>query len=111
MGHHVRSNPLMGRCRDLRRGVVLGLLVAATLSAAEATPRAQVPDKHRELFRQNCVSCHGAEKQKGHFRVDDLPYTIATVESAARWQKVLNALNAGDMPPEDKPPLDKSLKV
>lgn len=110
MGSWVRQFPPMSQFRDLRR-VVLGLVLAATLPAAEGLPRAQVPDKHRDLFKQNCVSCHGAEKQKGHFRVDDLPYAITTVEGAARWQKVLNALNAGDMPPEDKKPLDKSQKV
>lgn len=61
-----------------------------------------MPEKHRALFKEHCVSCHGAEKQKGKFRVDDLPLSITNVEIAEKWQKVLNAMNSGDMPPEDE---------
>ncbi len=61
-----------------------------------------MPEKHRALFKEHCVSCHGPEKQKGKFRVDDLPFTITNVETAEKWQKVLNAMNSGDMPPEDE---------
>jgi len=61
-----------------------------------------MPEKHRVLFKEHCVSCHGPEKQKGKFRVDDLPLSITNVEIAEKWQKVLNALNSGDMPPEDE---------
>ncbi len=61
-----------------------------------------MPDKHRALFKEHCVLCHGPEKQKGQFRVDDLPLAITNVETAEKWQKVLNAMNSGDMPPEDE---------
>lgn len=91
--------------------VLIAWAISTTLSAADPSPRAQVPEQHRELFKQNCVSCHGPEKQKGNVRLDDLPYAITTVEAATRWQQVLDVLNAGDMPPEDKPPLGKAQKV
>lgn len=71
-------------------------------SAATEPSHAAMPEKHRALFKENCISCHNADKQKGHFRVDNLPFTITTVEAAEKWQKVLNAMNAGDMPPEDE---------
>lgn len=61
-----------------------------------------MPEKHRALFKEHCVSCHGPEKQKGKFRVDDLPLAITNVEIAEKWQKALNAMNSGDMPPEDE---------
>ena len=34
-------------------------------------------------------------------RLDDMPAAIDTVEAAERWQRVLNQLNSGDMPPDD----------
>ncbi len=74
------------------------LLLPSVLLAADPA----MPDKHRALFKEHCVSCHGPEKQKGKFRVDDLPLTITNVEVAEKWQKVLNAMNSGDMPPEDE---------
>ena len=74
------------------------LSVPYVLSAAEPAMDA----KHRTLFKDHCVSCHNAEKQKGKFRIDDLPFTLSNVETAEKWQKVLNAMNSGEMPPEDE---------
>ena len=86
----------------------LFLFIAALLSvhnsslAAEVQGRAVMDQRHRALFQENCVSCHGPEKQKGKFRVDDLPFEITNIETAEKWQKVLNQMNSGDMPPEDE---------
>lgn len=84
------------------------LLIAALLSAqassqaAEAQGRAVMDQRHKALFQETCVSCHGPEKQKGKFRLDDLPFEIKDIETAEKWQKVLNQMNSGDMPPEDE---------
>lgn len=64
--------------------------------------KVEVPARHRALLERHCQGCHGAEKQKGKFRLDDLPMGIGNVETAERWQKVLNALNSGEMPPEEE---------
>ena len=69
---------------------------------AAAQEAVVIQKKHRALFQETCISCHGPEKQKGKFRVDDLPFEIKDIESAERWQKVLNQMNSGDMPPEDE---------
>ena len=78
------------------------LLAHSASQAAEIEARVVVPEKHRALFNEHCVSCHGEKKQKGKFRVDDLPFTISDIETAERWQKVLNQMNSGEMPPEDE---------
>jgi hypothetical protein len=77
--------------------LVLGSSVAA---ATEPTP-ARIDEAHRAFFRDYCVECHGAKTQEGQLRLDDIPLAIATVEQADRWQKILNQLNSGEMPPED----------
>ncbi|MEY2598602.1 MAG: hypothetical protein RLZZ142_861 [Verrucomicrobiota bacterium] len=56
----------------------------------------------RGFLEQYCVSCHGEEKQKGKVRLDTLLPAIGDLETAERWQKVLNAINAGEMPPEEE---------
>ncbi|NBV24275.1 MAG: DUF1592 domain-containing protein [Proteobacteria bacterium] len=97
--------------------VSLLLLVAAfcftpfTIRAAESDARAGMNEQHRALFNEHCVSCHGPEKQKGKFRVDDLPFTITTLETAERWQKVLNQMNSGAMPPEDAKQPERGAKT
>jgi len=86
--------------RALRLTLCLPPLLFA--SVAVAAPIPALDAKHHALFKAYCVSCHGPEKQKGNFRIDDLPFSLSSVETAEKWQKVLNAMNSGDMPPEDE---------
>ena len=80
------------------------LLFAAAFSGARGveTPAGAMTERHRVFLETNCLGCHGPEKQKGKFRVDDLPLAMTDLPTAERWQKILNALNSGEMPPEDE---------
>lgn len=80
--------------------LLAALMLASPISHAADPPRAAMPEKHRAMLQEHCAKCHDAKTQKGKFRVDDLPYAIGNVEAAERWQKVLNALNSNEMPPE-----------
>lgn len=66
-----------------------------------ATPEARIDEKHRAFFKEYCVECHNADKQKGKLRLDDIALNLNTVQLADRWQKILNQVNSGEMPPED----------
>jgi hypothetical protein len=78
-------------------GVVLMTLPAVADAASEAV----VPLRHQPLLARHCGSCHGAEKQEARLRLDTLSLAIDTPQAAEIWQKVLNAMNSGEMPPED----------
>ena len=86
-------------------------LVAAWPAAASALPAAKMDERHQQLLSANCYSCHGPETQEGGVRLDDLPLSISSVAAAERWQKVLNVLNSGEMPPEDEPQPDPQVKL
>lgn len=81
------------------------LLIAAVLAcsslaqAAEPAP-ARLAEKQRAFFNDYCIECHGSQTQEGKLRLDNISFAIGSVEQADRWQKILNQLNAGDMPPE-----------
>jgi len=94
-----------------RHLVILSAACVTVSTVVAAPPVAQMPGKHGAFFEKNCVSCHGPEKQKGKFRVDDLSFEITEVQNAERWQQVLNTLNAGEMPPDDEPQPDKTTKA
>ncbi|NJM55720.1 MAG: DUF1587 domain-containing protein [Verrucomicrobiae bacterium] len=81
---------------------LLVLLVLAAVQASAAEPRAVMPQEHAAFFKSYCLDCHNADKQKGKVRLDEIPFTIADIPTAERWQKVLNAINSGEMPPEDE---------
>lgn len=89
----------------------LAALLLAPLAAFALAPQAQLDEKHRAFFKDYCVECHKAEKQKGDLRLDDIGFGIGTIEDAERWQKILNALNSGEMPPEDEKQPDKARKT
>jgi hypothetical protein len=90
---------------------VSGLWPVGMLHAAVPPAPAALPQKHTPLLKEYCQGCHGPEKQKGEFRVDDLPLTINTIQDAERWQKVLNQMNSGEMPPEEEKQPPKGLKA
>src|ERR1041385_3965934 len=77
------------------------LMFVCGIYAQGSTSATPIDEKFRGVLGQYCVSCHGEKKQKGKFRVDRLPYKLSTVEAPDQWQKVLNALNSGDTPPEE----------
>ena len=82
-----------------------GAAQAAGLLKSEAVQsvpvRAELPGQYRAFFEKYCVECHGAEKQKGKVRLDDISLSVDTLKKADEWAKILNSLNSGDMPPED----------
>jgi hypothetical protein len=81
----------------------LVLVLAFITSALFAKPPQAVLDaKHRVFLKDNCLTCHNAEKQKGKVRLDDIAFRLDSVEKADLWQKVLNSINSGEMPPEDE---------
>jgi len=70
-----------------------------------------MPEQHREFFKINCIECHGEDTQEGKLRLDEISFSLDSVENAERWQKILNQLNAGDMPPEEVEQPDKTAKT
>ncbi|MFN0075641.1 MAG: DUF1592 domain-containing protein, partial [Prosthecobacter sp.] len=88
--------------------MALGLLSCPSLAQQ---PQATLDAKHRAFFKDNCLSCHNAEKQKGKVRLDDIAFSVDAVEKADLWQKVLNSINSGEMPPEDEKQPDPAAKT
>ena len=82
----------------LRRLLLLPLLATLTFGAAQ---EARIDEKHRAFLKEYCVECHNADKQKGKLRLDDIALKLDTVQLADRWQKILNQVNSGEMPPDD----------
>ena len=96
----------------LYRSIMACLLCyAMSVAFARAAPSAVVAERYRTLLDTHCKKCHGAESQEGKFRLDTLAFNILDNQTAAGWQKVLNVLNSGDMPPADEMPLEKNAKA
>ena len=67
-------------------------------AAAEETDAGSVVP----LLQQLCADCHGEKKQKAKFALHDIDPDIAGGGDIERWEKILEMLSIGDMPPEDE---------
>ena len=75
---------------------------AASALPLTGTQVTKLPRAKLEPFvNKYCIDCHGPDEQNGQVRFDRVKWQISNVDTAQRWQDVLDQLNAGDMPPED----------
>jgi hypothetical protein len=82
---------------------------SAALELQHSPSITKLPRASLEPFlNKYCIDCHGPDEQNGQVRFDQIDWKISDVDTAQRWQDVLDQLNAGDMPPEDalQPPDD-----
>ncbi|MEM8671565.1 MAG: DUF1592 domain-containing protein [Planctomycetota bacterium] len=70
-----------------------------------------MPEKHTAVLRQYCFECHDASAAEGGVDLESLSLRMDDLRTAETWQKVLNTINAGEMPPEDADPLSADAKT
>lgn len=84
---------------SLRR-INLAVISLATLPAIAAdSPAAADP---RAFFQKHCIECHDADAKKGDLDLTALAGDFATPETFARWVKVHDRIESGEMPPKRK---------
>jgi mono/diheme cytochrome c family protein len=96
-------------------GATLSRLQPETGPKVQVAPTRETPTgkQYKTLVRpfldQHCSSCHSGAKPKGKFRVGELGPDFAGKANRQMWQTVLKRLEAGEMPPKEKPrpPEDK----
>ena len=95
----------------------VGLTVAIAVYSLFSDANGEIPGgaailrTREQLLKAHCFKCHAADPVEAGVRLDDLPFEIATVAAAERWQKVLGVLNSGEMPPEGEPAIDAAAKT
>ena len=98
----------IARCRSARYGLLAWHFCAgsgperSTYVQARRATQGRAHEKHQFFLEDHCYNCHDNSLQKGMVNLEALPLEITTLEQAELWQKVLNALNSGEMPPPDK---------
>ncbi len=80
------------------------LLLLTVSSAAASDPLSQ----SRPFLRQHCYACHGPEKQENELRFDTLTTDLSIHDALQAWQAIVDQLNLGTMPPEERPQPDQA---
>ncbi|MEC5125441.1 DUF1592 domain-containing protein [Verrucomicrobiales bacterium BCK34] len=90
---------------------VFGLIVSSPFSRALAEDEgkagleaeAEMPEIHFDVLDKYCLECHDSLTEKGEVNLEDLSFSLVKdIETAETWNKVLNAINSGEMPPGDE---------
>lgn len=71
---------------------------AASVQAAKSTESGAMI----VFLEQRCFDCHGEDVQKGGLRLDNLAFDYTDAVKARTWIKVLDRVEAGEMPPKKK---------
>lgn len=104
MSLHVRS-PRLALLPLLLFGAVL--LVSSAMAALAADQPMPDVEAARTLLRAKCARCHGDAEPKGGVNVLRIGQGDKPAEAAELLRRVLNAVDANDMPPEDEPQLSR----
>ena len=80
------------------------LVLFAIQAAAQVVPTdiAEFEAHIRPLLETHCVRCHGKDKQKAKLALHDIDGEVTNGRDILRWEKVLELLSLGEMPPEDE---------
>ncbi len=73
----------------------------AKLNPTSQSKVASLPATKRDFLRVYCFECHDSASREGQLDLETISFDLSSIESAARWQKVLDAINSGEMPPKD----------
>lgn len=81
----------------------IGILVLlGSLCLGKETDVAEFNERIKPFLSEHCVRCHGEKKQKADFTVHDIDGLISQGKDVERWEKILELVSLGDMPPEDE---------
>lgn len=79
---------------------MLAGLLCASLSFGAAAPQ----DSQAAAFmKEHCLRCHGPEKAKGDFRLDQLDTDFSKPSTFERWREVVARVQSSEMPPKKEP--------
>lgn len=88
---------------------MIDILLAAALAGPDPTYDKVV----RPFLSSHCFKCHGPKRQKGKLRFDTLPAELSNEATLKTWQRIIDQLNLGEMPPEEekRPPAKIATQV
>jgi hypothetical protein len=80
------------------------ILASFFLLFASASARAaDLPKPIGVFIEAHCIGCHDASTARAGFRIDLLTADFTAGNNAGLWKEVMDKINAGEMPPKQKP--------
>ena len=80
------------------RALLLLLTLATAAWAQEPFAKIGV-----EFLEKHCTACHGTTKHKADLTLHQYRDDLSLLKNRKKWKRILDAVQAGDMPPDDEP--------
>ena len=80
--------------------ILLAVLSVIAVQPSLAAPA--LPEPTRSFFQKHCTECHDKDSKKGSLDLTSLPPATSSAENFARWVKVHDRIESGEMPPKKK---------
>ena len=102
--HHVRT----------RIPVIWAAFALSQTSSQGAGPAptdvAEFRDSIEPFLESYCIRCHEGENAKAGFRLDEIDPAITAGQDVERWEKALEMISIGDMPPPEKKQPERAIR-
>ncbi|MDA1050666.1 MAG: DUF1592 domain-containing protein [Planctomycetota bacterium] len=97
-------------CRQVLKTLagVLSISLVGTLAKGDLedkTPAGEsaYAETVKPFIEKHCLACHGEKTAKAGYRIDLLGTDFTAASVAEQWKEVIDRINAGEMPPDDRP--------
>ncbi len=80
--------------------LTLLLFTPRIIAVDEQTKLSEFNEHIKPFFKSYCIECHGEKKQKADFFLHTIDPIITNGKDVERWEKTLEMISNGDMPPE-----------
>ncbi len=78
-----------------------GIPVGGTSAAEPPTKLDEFNASIEPFFARYCIGCHGEKQQRADFSLHNIDPLITNGKDVQRWEKALEMISNGDMPPEN----------
>ena len=93
---------MMENYRIYRKQLGFGLLSCLSCLALFGEGETPFTNEIYPILEKLCLDCHDEDTAKGELNIDTLNPDMIKGPDADKWHEVLNRVNIGEMPPEDK---------
>ena len=87
------------------------IALAIVVCRVDQTSGQETSDGISPFFSTYCLKCHGPQKPKGEFSLVKVGADPNVAANIASWQKILDKVEALEMPPEDSKQPDAQLRT
>lgn len=87
----------------VRRTKLFAIMVVVLAGSDQQIWASELGAAVQDLVQKRCVACHGSDAKEGNLDLQTLTFEPANPANFARWVKIFDRIQSGEMPPKSEP--------